>query len=220
MEAYWSEFLIFASAHLLSLISPGPDFLMVMQSSLRYSRKTAIWVAFGISCGELIHVTYSLLGIGLLIAKSLWMFTILKFVGAAYLVYIGISSLRAKKLEDISGLRIIDNATLDNLPVYKSFLRGFFTNALNAKAAFFTLSFFTVLVSPVTPMHVQLIYAAFIQATTFIWFSIVATFLTNQKIQARLLGIKHWIERICGTILIFLGIKLSLSDLALKVPVQ
>jgi len=53
MRAYWLEFTVFAIAHILSLISPGPDFLMVFQSKLRYPRKTALWVAFGISCGKL-----------------------------------------------------------------------------------------------------------------------------------------------------------------------
>ena len=71
MQNYWPEFTVFAIAHVLSLISPGPDFLMVVQSSLRHSRRTAILVALGISCGEMIHVTYSLLGIGWMIAQSM-----------------------------------------------------------------------------------------------------------------------------------------------------
>src|SRR5580704_2791644 len=97
MLAYWPEFLIFATAHVMSLISPGPDFLMVVQSSLRYCPKTALWVAFGISIGEMVHVGYSLLGIGWLITQSLAAFMVLKYVDGAYLLYIGISSLRAKK---------------------------------------------------------------------------------------------------------------------------
>jgi len=90
MLAYWPEFIIFATAHVFSLISPDPDFLMVLQSSLRYSRKIALWVSFGISCGEMIHVGYALLGIGLIIAKSIWAFTALKLLGSAYLIYLGI----------------------------------------------------------------------------------------------------------------------------------
>lgn len=219
MLAYWPEFLIFASAHVMSLISPGPDFLMVVQSSLRYSRKTALWVAFGISCGELIHVGYSLLGISWLIGQSVWFFSLLKYIGGAYLVYLGVMCLRAKKAAHTDAL-IIQSIASENLSVLSAVGRGFLTNALNVKAAFFTISFFTVLVSPTTPLYVQLMYGAFIQFSTLIWFGIVAFFLTNPLIQGRFLGMKHWIERVCGAVLIALGVKLTVSDLALAVTEQ
>ncbi len=215
MSQYLPEFMVFAVAHVLSLISPGPDFLMVVQSSLRYSRRTALFVALGISCGELIHVTYSLLGIGLVVAESLWLFTLLKYLGGAYLVYIGIQSLRAKPQE--AAQIIADNADQHSLvgepTAWGAFGKGFLTNALNAKAAFFTLSFFTVLVSPTTPFYVQLVYGAFIQVSTLAWFSLVATFLTHGTIQGQFLGAKHWIERTCGALLVVLGIKLAVTDL-------
>lgn len=212
MLSFWPEFMLFAAAHVFSLISPGPDFLMVVQSSLRFCRRTAIWVAFGISCGELIHVSYCLMGIGWLITRSLWLFTIMKWLGAAYLVYIGISALRAKKPVAISEGGLTKELLTPSLSPRKAFARGFFTNVLNAKAAFFTLSFFTVLVSPETPLIVQLIYGAFIQITTFVWFCLVAIFLTNPTIQHHFYGIKHWIERISGAILIALGLKLSFFE--------
>ncbi len=214
--AYWPEFLLFASAHVMSLISPGPDFLMVMQSSLRFSRKTALWVAFGISCGELVHVTYSLLGIGWLITQSIWLFTVLKYLGGAYLIYFGIASLRTKK-QSSHAASIINKLTEENLLPRAAFGRGFLTNVLNAKAAFFTISFFTVLVSPSTPIYVQVVYGAFIQLSTAAWFSIVAIFLTNPMIQGRFLGIKHWIERTCGAILIGLGVKLAVTEVGMDV---
>lgn len=211
MLAYWPEFALFATAHVMSLISPGPDFLMVVQSSLRYQRKTALWVAFGISLGEMIHVSYSLLGIGWLITKSLFLFTVLKYLGGAYLLYLGIGSLRAKK-EMPTTAGMVAHLTTDDLTPLQALKRGFFTNALNAKAAFFTISFFTVLVSPTTPLLVQVFYGAFIQISTFVWFAMVATFLTNHSIQGRFLGIKHWIERVCGALLVALGVKLAATS--------
>lgn len=211
MLAYWPEFLVFATAHVFSLISPGPDFLMVVQSSLRYCRKTAIWVAFGISAAEMIHVTYTLLGIGWLIARSVWAFTILKWLGGAYLVYIGISALRSKKMSLINDPIAAEMLT-SSLPRMRAFGRGFLTNALNVKAAFFTLSLFTVLVSPKTPVSMQLVYAAFVQISTFLWFSLVALFLTSPRIQKHFYGIKHWIERVSGVILVILGIRLTFFE--------
>ncbi|HXW53942.1 MAG TPA: LysE family transporter, partial [Myxococcota bacterium] len=134
--------------------------------------------------------------------------------GGAYLVYIGIASLRAKK-QLSKDANMINQLAEDNISQAKAFGRGFLTNTLNAKAAFFTISFFTVLVSPTTPIYMQLIYGAFIQLSTVTWFSIVAIFLTNSRVQSRFLGIKHWIERICGALLITLGIKLAITDIAL-----
>lgn len=209
MQSYWPEFIIFASAHTLSMISPGPDFLMVVQSSLRYSRKTALWVSLGICCGEMIHVSYSLLGIGLIISKSIWAFTALKLLGSAYLVYLGIQSLRSKQTNDNSDVYMKKAAT--DLTPLRAFKRGFFTNALNAKAAFFTISFFTVLISPTTPFVIQSLYGFFIMLSTFIWFALVSIFLTHQSIQGPFLGVKHWIERACGAFLLGLGVKLGLS---------
>lgn len=211
MLAYWPEFALFATAHIMSLISPGPDFLMVVQSSLRYRRKTALWVALGISLGEMIHVSYSLLGIGWLITKSLFLFTILKYLGGAYLLYLGIGSLRAKR-ETPNTAGMVAQLSASELTSIQALRRGFFTNALNAKAAFFTISFFTVLVSPTTPFLVQLFYGAFIQLSTFLWFALVATFLTSPSIQGRFLGMKHWIERVCGAVLVALGLKLAATS--------
>jgi RhtB (resistance to homoserine/threonine) family protein len=214
MDAYWQEFIVFALAHVLSLISPGPDFLMVVQSSLRYSRQSAILVALGIACGEMIHVTYSILGIGLMIAQSIWAFTVLKYLGGAYLVYIGIQSLRSKpQAVGQMAAECADKLQDKNPTAWRAFGMGFLTNALNAKAAFFTVSFFTVLVSPTTPVIVQMGYGLFIWLSTFAWFSLVALFLTHGSIQGRFLGAKHWIERTCGALLVLLGFKLALSDL-------
>lgn len=209
MYAFWPEFIIFATAHVLTLISPGPDFLMVLQSSLRYSRKTALWVAAGISCGEMIHVTYSLLGIGLIIAQSTWAFTCLKLLGSAYLIYLGISSIKASPNTG----KLFTNQAKGNydLSALSAFKRGFLTNALNAKAAFFTISFFTVLVSPKTPIIVQSFYGLFILVSTFTWFTLVIIFLTHKSIQGPFLGAKHWIEKTCGVFLVILGAKLGLS---------
>lgn len=209
MLAYWPEFLIFATAHIMSLISPGPDFLMVVQSSLRYQRKTALLVALGISLGELIHVSYSLLGIGFIINKSLLLFNILKLIGSLYLIYLGIRAIKVNK-EMITTIDIIKYNKTRNLSLLKAVGRGFFTNVLNIKAGFFTLSFFTVLVSPNTPITIQICYGIFVIISTLLWFILVAIFLTHHHIQSRFLGIKHWLERICGVILIGLGIKLAM----------
>lgn len=207
MSDYWSEFTIFATAHILSLISPGPDFMMVVRSSLRYSRKKAFMVAIGIGLGEIVHISYSLLLIDLLVDHANTVFTVLKYFGAAYLIYFGITSLRSKEEtigEDI--YNIINNES--NISNKSAIMKGFLTNALNAKAGFFNFSFFSVLVSSSTPMSIKLVYAGFIEFSTLAWFLIVTLFLTNKSVHKKFYGVKHWIDRLCGLVLIFLAIEL------------
>ena len=93
MPDLWFEFGQIVLAHALAVASPGPDFALVLRQSLVHGRKTAIATSFGIGAGILVHVTYSLLGVGLLLKSSPLAFTFLKFVGAAYLGWLGIQAL-------------------------------------------------------------------------------------------------------------------------------
>ena len=77
---YLPIFLTVALAHLLAVISPGPDFIMITRNSLIYSRKSGIYSAIGLGLGILVHVIYSLVGIGLVISQSILLFTIIKFL--------------------------------------------------------------------------------------------------------------------------------------------
>src|SRR3546814_20934556 len=91
-----TELLAVITITLLAVISPGPDFAMVTRNSLMLSRRAGMLTALGIGLGVLVHVTYTLVGVGLLIQQSLWLFTALKLVGDAYLIYHRLTMLRAK----------------------------------------------------------------------------------------------------------------------------
>lgn len=93
---FLTQFLTVAVVHLFAVMSPGPDFAVVTKNSLLHSRKTGIYTSLGIALGISVHIAYSLLGIGLVISKSAVLFSIIKYLGAGYLVYIGYLSLRAK----------------------------------------------------------------------------------------------------------------------------
>ena len=67
MSPYWPEFLKLAIAHMLAVASPGPDFAVVIRQSLAHGRRTAVWTAIGIGCAICLHVTYSMLGLGLVL---------------------------------------------------------------------------------------------------------------------------------------------------------
>ncbi|NQY65731.1 MAG: LysE family translocator [Alteromonadaceae bacterium] len=86
-----------ALIHLLAVASPGPDFAIILKQSILYGRRTAIFTSLGIGTGIMVHVTYSLIGVGLIIAKNEILFNLLKYIAAAYFCYIAWHGLRAKK---------------------------------------------------------------------------------------------------------------------------
>lgn len=203
------EFAIVAGIHLLAVMSPGPDFFMMLRNSIMYSRKIAIFSAVGLGLGILLHVTYSLLGIALIISQSILLFNIIKFIGAAYLIYIGIKSLRSKrqnKPELFEGLKTKD------ITVYQAMRIGFLTNALNPKATMFFLALFTQVINPNTSFLMKLAYGAEMSIVTALWFSLVAVFMTQSMVQKRFMRYKHHIERFFSAILIGLGVKVALSS--------
>lgn len=203
------EFLIVAGVHLLAVMSPGPDFVMMLRNSLIYSRKTALFSAVGLGLGILVHVTYSLFGIALIISQSLLLFNIVKYVGAAYLIYIGVQSLRSKKAQQDPAI-IMEHKEKDISP-FRAVRMGFLTNVLNPKATLFFLALFTQVINPSTSFIIKVAYGLEMSIVTALWFGVVAVFMTQPVIRKRFIRVKHYIERFFGAILIGLGIKVALS---------
>jgi RhtB (resistance to homoserine/threonine) family protein len=188
---------------LLAVISPGPDFAMVTRNSLILSRRAGVLTALGIGLGVLIHVTYTLIGVGLLIQQSLWLFNAIKLVGAAYLIYLGVKMLRAQP----SGARA--DSGVRPLSDIAALRTGFLTNALNPKASVFIVSLFMQVVRPETPLAVQIGYGAFISVAHMAWFSLVALCFSAGAVRDRLYAVRHWIDRVFGGLLVGFGVLLA-----------
>lgn len=202
------NFLKVALIHLLAVMSPGPDFVLISKNALTYSRKTGIYSALGLGLGILVHVAYSLLGIGLVISQSVLLFSIIKFLGAGYLVYIGIKSLQSKPQavlsQDISVLK-----EQSDIGRYEAVKMGFLTNVLNPKATLFFLGLFTQVIDVTTPLWIQLMYGLEMAVMTCVWFSLVALFFSHEKVRGRFARVSHYVDRVLGGILIVLGIKIA-----------
>jgi len=189
---------------MISLISPGPDFAIVVKNSLVYSRKTALLTALGIAFGILVHVAYTLLGLGLVISKTPWLLFGVKCLGAGYLLYIGFKGLRAKKADTSLG-RVHHKHDISTLSAIRS---GFLTNALNPKCMLFFVSLFSVIIDPNTPFVIMLIYGIIIFIETLAWFGFVAFCLSGKNTREKFNAAGHWIERVTGGILMALGVRL------------
>jgi RhtB (resistance to homoserine/threonine) family protein len=206
VQMYWLEFLTIASVHLLAVASPGPDFAIVLKHSISFGRRAAIITSIGVGVGILIHVAYSLLGIGILIKTTPVLFQIFSYVAAAYLLYLGWGAIRspAPKILDNEEVEKVVQHISDN----KAFMVGFLTNGLNPKATLFFLSVFAVAVSPDTPNVIKLGYGLYLAVATGIWFCVLSLFLSSKKV-TQFIGKKgHWFDRVMGIVLILLAIKL------------
>ncbi|GGC63309.1 LysE family translocator [Marinobacter halophilus] len=212
---YWLEFLTVALVHLLAVASPGPDFAIMLRQALTQSRRNALLSASGIGLGILLHVGYSLLGIGLIIQQSIMLFTTLKVIGALYLLWIAWHCLRAKP-----GSVHVDANNGKIQTGWGAFRLGFLTNALNPKATLFFVSLFSVVINPGTPILLQAGYGLYMAVATGLWFALVAVFFTQPRVRRGFYRFGHWLDRLMGGILVLLAGQLLLSTVSGSEPLS
>lgn len=207
MDAFLLNWLTLVAVFSIALASPGPDFVMAVRNSVLYSRKAGIYTAIGFGLGVAVHVTYSLAGLALIISQSVLLFNIIKWIGAAYLFYVGFKAIRSKGFDAMS----VEDGTAKTMTPLEALRSGFITNLFNPKATMFFLALFTQILDPHLGIGAKLFYGATCVAMCMLWFSIVATVLTTPKIRAAFLRASKWVDRVCGAMFMALGVKLALA---------
>lgn len=204
---YWIEFTALAIAHLFAVISPGPDFAVVSRYSVRFGAKVGVWVSLGIALGILIHVTYSVLGLALVIKTTPVLYSFLLLAAAVYFLWLAAILLRAKKPALAADNRN-GEVTAQSEPapsVRRSIGLGFLTNGLNMKATMFFLALFTSVISIQTPLVVKSAYGAYLAVATFIWFASLSLLLGKTRLRYWLLRYGYWFDRAMGLIVLLLA---------------
>lgn len=191
-----------------AIVVPGADTAMVMRQAIVHGRKAAILTSFGIGASLMFHVTYTILGLGLVISKSIMLFNVIKWAGVAYLIYIGIQSLRAGSADlDTGAVSAAEKGATQS--ALKGFGLGFMANALNPKPVFFFLSIFSTVVSHDTPAAVKFGYGLVMASCLIAWFVAVSFFLTTPAMRAAFEKASKWINRASGAVFIAFGLKLA-----------
>jgi len=208
MDIFWLNWLLLAGVFFLAVISPGPDFVVAVKNAIMGSRKIGVMTALGFAVGVCVHTGYTLIGLATIIAQSVLVFNLIKYVGAAYLLYMGIKALRSKGFEMVQDALGANPVLMTPL---QAFYNGLLTNILNPKATLFFLAVFSQFITPETPMIVQVGYAATCAIICFLWFTAVSFVLTDWLIKQRFLRFSKTIDRLCGGFLIALSVKLALS---------
>jgi threonine/homoserine/homoserine lactone efflux protein len=199
----WLEFFSIALIHFFAVASPGPDFAVVLKQSMQQGRAAAITTSLGVGSAILLHVTYSLVGIGIIIKTTPWLLHILLYAAAAYLGWIGVLALRSKAN---TGKVLDEGVKASPKTLTKSFLIGFFTNGLNPKATLFFLSVFTVAISADTLFAHKVIYGLYMAVATAAWFTFLSIIMTHRRVRAFYETNGYMFDRAMGVILIIMAI--------------
>lgn len=198
-----TELIAVAIITILAVISPGADFAMVTRNSYLYGRRAGLLAASGIALGVQVHVMYTMLGVGLLIAKSPSLYFAIKIIGAIYLIYIGYQTFFARA---VVSTEAGEGQSLNNLAALRA---GFMTNAFNPKTTLFVLSTYTQVVQVDTSLPAQFGYGLFMSVAHWIWFSLVALFFSDHRLRAGMLRQQVILNRFIGAVLIALGVSLA-----------
>ncbi|WP_296582652.1 LysE family translocator [Xanthobacter sp.] len=206
MTSHLAEYLTLMAVFAVAAVAPGPDFAMVVRQSVVFGRRAGLFTSLGIGSAILLHASYTLAGLGFLVAHSIVAFSVLKWAGCAYLVYVGVKTWAAPA-PAMDGEAAPAGVMTDR----RAFALGFLTNALNPKAMLFFLSLFSTLVSTETPLAVQGFYALSMGTLLVCWFALVTMFFTGRAVRDGLVRFGRWFNRVTGALLICLGIRLALQ---------
>jgi len=189
----------------LLTISPGADMALVAKITLERGRRDALLATMGICSGLLVHATASALGLSVILATSAEAFTVVKLVGAAYLVYLGVQALR-------SSFRHETVAAVAPRPSTSPFVQGLLSNVLNPKVAVFYLTFMPQFMSPGDNVLVRsLAFAGAHGIMGVAWLTAYAYVLSRISVVLGRSGVRRWLERVTGGVLVALGLRLALE---------
>ena len=206
MNDLYLQFISIATIHLFAVMSPGPDFIIIVRQSISSGRRSALMASLGIGIGILMHVTVCIFGLGMIIKESDLLFKVIQIIGSLYLVYLGIISIKSKD----SSTKSKYNDEF-NFNEFQSFKLGFLTNVLNPKATLFFLSLYVLIISNNTPFQFQILFGLWMSFATGLWFAFLSLILTNKSILSKIEFMSTKIQRLTGVILIIFAIKLLFS---------
>jgi len=231
-----ASLLAFIPVALLLTVIPGADTALVTRNALALGVRGARWTILGILTGCLIHATASALGLSAILATSARAYETVKLVGAAYLVWIGIQSIRqagvqiprlaplarddgegealarddARRHPERSAQREVEGSAPGPALSSHPFMQGFLTNILNPKVALFYLTFLPQFIPAGAPvLRTSLLLAMIHNVLGFAWLSLYARFVDRLRVALTRPMVKAWLERATGAALVALGARLA-----------
>jgi len=209
----FQHLLLFIAAGWLLNLTPGPDVLYIVTHSLRSGARAGIIAGLGITAGCFVHIFAAAVGVSALLATSAMAFTVLKWMGAAYLLWIGIKILFSRRPQATTDL-MAAAASEPQRPLKAVFIGGFWTNVLNPKVAIFFLAFVPQFIAPdaTSPALAFAMLGVLFNLNAVPvntgWALVAAWMAKRDAVQRGM----HWLDRAAGVMFIGFGIKLALTD--------
>lgn len=197
-----NEIIAIVMITVLAVISPGADFALVSRNNYLYGRQSGLYTAYGIACAVWVHIGYSMFGLSVLKHYLPYLLSVIQYVGALYLIYIGYKT--------FIQLPVVEQSAVSLVQRKQAFRQGFLTNSLNPKTTLFVMSIFAQLLSNQNQMLSLIGYGVFISTSHLIWFMLVAYFCSTPAIRNQILQQQKMINRLIGAILSCLGLGLLL----------
>mgnify|MGYP001192008835 FL=1 len=200
-------FITVALLHLFAVASPGPDFFLIARQSTLYGRDISIWASLGISIGILMHSFLSIAGIYVLLSLYPDFIFYMKIIASLYIASIGVRTLLVNNQIEISSL-----SDQKNITATKSFVMGFFTNALNPKAFLFFIMVFSLISNTNPSNETKILLGVYMAVATFIWFTLIS--ISFSKISKGEFIKKNlpYLEKIIGVVLILIALQILYLD--------
>jgi threonine/homoserine/homoserine lactone efflux protein len=202
-----ASLLAFVPVALLLTLIPGADTALVTRNALAMGMRGARWTILGIASGCLTHATMSALGLSAILATSARAYETVKLAGAAYLLWIGVQSIR--QAGHPVSTETADVASVPNRGAHP-FTQGFLTNILNPKVALFYLTFLPQFIpTGASVLRTSLLLAMIHNVLGFAWLSLYARFVDRLRVALTRPVAKGWLERVTGGVLVLLGTRLA-----------
>ena len=202
---------LFVLSGFLLNITPGPDTLYIVGRGSTQGWRAGAVAALGIGAGTLVHICAAALGLSAILAASATAFTAVKIIGAAYLLYVGISLIRSAGAPRSSPAAAVSRPASIRI----IFMQGFLTNVLNPKVALFFLAFlpqFVAADASSKPLAFLFLGAIFDFNGT-LWNLFVAWSAARLSMRlAPSAAFKRWFNRCVGSVFVFIGIRLALAN--------
>lgn len=202
-----SYFSAFLTTSLIILIAPGPDMAFIVSRSIGEGRNAGIATAFGMQLGVLVHICLAAFGLSAILMTSAWAFQIVKYIGAAYLIYLGIQALRKGQSINITPEKNI-------ISLRKAFLQGALTDMSNPKVALFFLTFLPQFIHPQVSNPVgQFFIFGLIFSVLGLGVDVITSVLASsfRQILSKKRRVLWWQQKISGITLLGLGAWLALE---------
>ena len=191
---------------IIAVVTPGPNFILTINSSFMYGKKKSLFSVLGITSGTSIWALSGYLGVSVLFLIAPWIYRIIKTIGALYLIYLGIKKLLAKQQT-----KYIQNQTM-NFSVLYHYKKGLLVNLSNPKTAIFISSLFATIIPKDLNWSLGLFSVIIICAISFTWYSMVCLIFSHKKIVNSFSQLGTIIEKLSGAFFILFGLKILTYD--------